>query len=292
MSSVKSLFVSHTKGGELLEIDFSQLEVYTLAILAGEETLWKDLKSGRDLHTISACLYTGKDYASLSSLIQNGDPFSIAVRKTAKAITFSYLYGASAKGISKNLGIPLNKVESFLNEYDYRYPYIKKWWNKNQIEAIKNSKVVNGGEIYSFVRSPTGTKYNFKHYPNKYKPNAMPTPSPTEMKNYPNQGFATGDFIQYLLGEYYKLHIQHPDKYPFKMINTTHDSILFDLGVNQNPEDLKRLYDFFRDIGWNFINYFNIKLPNFVKEDQKTPLFPYSTKRGTEWSFSGVESSS
>jgi len=63
--------------------------------------------------------------------------------------------------------------------------------------------------------------------------------SPTKMKNYPVQGFATGDIVPMVLGEVFKMVKTTEWSTRFKLINTVHDSILFDIAPRGEGELLR-----------------------------------------------------
>ena len=75
----------------------------------------------------------------------------------------------------------------------------------------------------SVMRSSTGRRLYFKQYPNDYT--GKWGYSSTEMKNYPVQSLATGDIVPLMLGKIFDLWKHHP---AIKLVNTVHDSILFD----------------------------------------------------------------
>ena len=80
---------------------------------------------------------------------------------------------------------------------------------------------------YGEYTSITGRKYAFREYDDFNKGTSF---SPTQMKNYPVQGFATGDIVPLVLGKLYRVLKNDPllsDS--CLMINTVHDSVVFDI---------------------------------------------------------------
>ena len=66
----------------------------------------------------------------------------------------------------------------------------------------------------------------FKEYKSTYRTDRDYTFSPTELKNYPCQGLATGDIVPLLLGILFRKFVNRDG---IKLVNTVHDSILFDM---------------------------------------------------------------
>lgn len=99
-------------GQLIIASDYSQVEMRVLAALCGDEKLIGAIRSGEDLHDVTARLVFGDD-------------FTKADRKLAKMIGFGKVYGGGAATIQRQTGAPLDKVREAIAAYDATYPGIK-----------------------------------------------------------------------------------------------------------------------------------------------------------------------
>ncbi|MCX5715653.1 MAG: DNA polymerase I, partial [Candidatus Omnitrophica bacterium] len=106
--SIRKAFVAQDKKSLIVSADYSQIELRILAHLSKDETLMSAFKSGQDIHTYTASLLS----------IQ---------RSQAKTVNFGIVYGMSAYGLSKGLGIPVEEAQRFIDAYFERYPKVKEY---------------------------------------------------------------------------------------------------------------------------------------------------------------------
>jgi DNA polymerase I-like protein with 3'-5' exonuclease and polymerase domains len=217
---IKQIFKSRFEDGYLVEFDFNQLEVVALAHVTGDEQLIYDISHGVDIHS---ALY--KDLFGRVPTKEERKPF--------KARTFQLIYGAGAKAISKSAGCPLDEAKRFIDVFYTRYPGVARWHveflDKAEESGVhqKNSEGVTDLFATFEWQSETGRKFIFKEYENTYTWSTKKySYSPTELKNYPIQGLATGDIVPMMLGVIFHKIKRRND---VAMINTIHDSILFDV---------------------------------------------------------------
>lgn len=255
--SIKSCFRSRWDGGYLVDVDFSQLEVVALAILSNDTQLKEDILSGKDMHTVRA--------AELFSIPEA--MVTPAQRQLCKALSFQLQYGAGWKSMSEKNGISGQRAKDFIYNYYARYPQVREWQD-DVAYTVKGSRRVTGKHTPKGVpmgegvyESITGRVYKFNEYDSSFKDDA--SFSPTEMKNYPVQGFATGDIMALYRGRVYRklLSLRNDD---IKLINTVHDSVMLDVQskglveyvyrevmkpeADRLPELLKDLWDIDCDI--------------------------------------------
>ena len=194
---VKKVFVSRFDGGKILEADFAQLEFRAAAYLSQDEVAIEEVSTGFDVHA-----YTAKVISDA------GQPTS---RQDAKAHTFAPLYGATGYGRTK-------AEAAYYEHFTSKYRGVAAWHSRLAEEAIATQKITApSGREYAFPdveRRPRGRVSHF-----------------TQIKNYPVQGFATGDIVPLAL-----LHIEDllKDKKSC-IVNTVHDSIVID--VHPKEED-------------------------------------------------------
>ena len=123
---IRKAFVPSEEGRVLVSADYSQIELRILAHLADEPALKKAFASGEDIHTFTAGLIFDVDLKDVTKDMRYG----------AKRINFGIIYGMSAFGLAKDLGVPNKEAQSFIDRYFLRYPGIKTFM-ENEIEKAK-----------------------------------------------------------------------------------------------------------------------------------------------------------
>lgn len=115
-SLIRSCFKAKD-GYSFLGADYSQIELRLLAHLSGDEELIKAFCSGRDVHIHTA------------SLIYNvpEDQVTRQMRQAAKTVNFGIVYGQSAFGLAKQLGISQKEAAFFIETTFKRYPKVKNY---------------------------------------------------------------------------------------------------------------------------------------------------------------------
>jgi Autographiviridae DNA polymerase len=229
MSEIKECFISRFPNGVLLESDFSQLEVVGLAALSYDPVLIDDLLAGRDMHRYFAAALFDKPLLDVTK----------SERTFTKKMTFQLQYGSGADNMSRKLGIAKEKAERFIQLYYERYTRVKAWQDE-VIEAVKRSRSPSkrwgAGEVplgRGQWASPTGRLYTFYEMgkPEGWKGhNKEPDFMPTQIKNYPVQGFATGDIMALFRARVFRWWVNSPKSVRENVLpnNTVHDSIMFD----------------------------------------------------------------
>lgn len=216
---IKKTFVSRYKGGVLVEFDFSQLEVAILAHVTGDKTLISDIVSGKDIH--SELFYD-----------MNKKRPTDEERKWFKRLTFGLIYGAGPTTLAENAGCDFSVAKKFITTFYTRYPEVQKWHYTMQIQAnrcgLHDKSATGEHELARTWRwaSPTGRIYVFREYKNTYHLDREYNFSPTELKNYPIQGLATGDIVPMMLGVLFRKFVNRTG---VCLVNTVHDSIMFDV---------------------------------------------------------------
>jgi DNA polymerase-1 len=102
-------------GSVVLAADYSQIELRIMAHLSGDEGLVRAFAAGKDIHRATASEVFGVAVDSVS-----GDQ-----RRSAKAINFGLIYGMSAFGLAKQLGIGRGEAQQYVDLYFERYPGVK-----------------------------------------------------------------------------------------------------------------------------------------------------------------------
>lgn len=271
-SRIKGCFESRWDDGYLMEVDFSQLEVVALAILSGDEVLKNDILSGLDMHRVRASELFG---------IMEYD-VTDEQRRLAKQLSFQLQYGAGYKSMAEKNGCSEEVAARFIDNYYTRYPQVKRWQEQVAAEVKASRRPGSGYTTKGFPRgegvlmSPTGRIYKFYEYDSSYGKYGTTSFSPTEMKNYPVQGFATGDIMALYRAKLYRELLARGLHERLLMINTVHDSVMLDV---PSMEDVKLAYEICREVADN--------LPELIEElwgiEVDVPL-KVEAKYGPRWS--------
>lgn len=104
------------KNSVLMGIDYSQIELRVLAQLSGDENLREAYQNSMDLHSLTA-----RKIFELS----DEEEVSREERIIAKTINFSIIYGKTAFGLAKELGISQKEASEYIDRYFNQYPKVK-----------------------------------------------------------------------------------------------------------------------------------------------------------------------
>ena len=104
-----------TKGNKIISADYSQIELRVMAHLSKDKGLLEAFNQGEDIHSKTA-----------SEVFDvNLDEVTSDLRRNAKAINFGLIYGISAFGLGKQLGINRNLAAEYMGMYFEKYPGVK-----------------------------------------------------------------------------------------------------------------------------------------------------------------------
>ncbi|MGB0570857.1 MAG: DNA polymerase I [Alphaproteobacteria bacterium] len=136
---IRAAFVAG-KGNKLVSLDYSQIELRVVAHVAGEEALIAAFQDGQDIHAMTASQV-------FDVPLEDMDPM---VRRNAKAINFGIIYGISAFGLARNLGIDRGEAGAYIKAYFERYPAIKQYMDDTKAFAHEAGFVetIFGRRIY------------------------------------------------------------------------------------------------------------------------------------------------
>jgi len=104
---IRAAFLPGEPGWRFVSADYSQIELRILAHLSGDERMREAFAAGEDIHTRTAAAVQGVSLTDVTP----------AMRRTAKAVNFGILYGQSAFGLAKGLGIPQAEAAAFIAAY-------------------------------------------------------------------------------------------------------------------------------------------------------------------------------
>lgn len=134
-SAIRSCF-KPKEGYSFLGADYSQIELRLLAHFSEDRELIRAFQKGRDIHLHTASLIYGIPESEISA----------EMRKTAKTVNFGIIYGQTAFGLSKQLGIPQRDAAAFIQAYFAQYPGVRQYLEECKEQARKTlySKTLTG----------------------------------------------------------------------------------------------------------------------------------------------------
>jgi len=127
---IRAAFIAE-KGHKLLSVDYSQIELRLVAEMAEVEPLKQAFRDGHDIHALTASQVFGVP-------LEKMDPLT---RRNAKAINFGIIYGMSAFGLAKQIGVAQSEASAFIKAYFERYPGIRAYMDKMKETARKQGYV-------------------------------------------------------------------------------------------------------------------------------------------------------
>jgi DNA polymerase-1 len=128
---IRQGFVAGEPKHVLISADYSQIELRILAHLSGDAALSEAFFSDEDIH---------RDTASRVFGVSPGEVTS-DMRRQAKAVNFGVVYGISAFGLGRNLGISNSEADKFIKAYFAQYPGVRKWLDSTIKEAHETGYV-------------------------------------------------------------------------------------------------------------------------------------------------------
>lgn len=127
---IRSAFVAG-EGRTIIAADYSQIELRVLAHLSGDRALIESFRAGEDIHRRTAAEIMGKLPEEVSA----------EERRSAKAVNFGLIYGMSAFGLAKQLGIARGTAKNYMDAYFARYPDIGRYL-KDVVDSAKRDGFV------------------------------------------------------------------------------------------------------------------------------------------------------
>jgi len=124
----------------IVSADYSQIELRIMAHLSDDARLLEAFAHGEDVHRATAGEVFGVPPAEVTS----------EQRRYAKVINFGLIYGMSAHGLAKNLGIERAAAQSWIDRYFARYPGVAEYMDRTRAEAREQGFVetVFGRRLY------------------------------------------------------------------------------------------------------------------------------------------------
>ena len=120
-----------SEGHRFISADYSQIELRVMAHMSKDEGLLKAFQEGEDVHSKTASEVFNVDIEEVTT----------DLRRNAKAINFGLIYGISAFGLGKQLGITRNLAAEYMAMYFEKYPGVKEYMESTKKLAGENGYI-------------------------------------------------------------------------------------------------------------------------------------------------------
>ena len=127
---IRKAFIAE-EGKLLMAADYSQVELRIMAHLSGDEGLTTAFQQGLDVHRATAAEIFDEELDQVNS----------DQRRSAKAINFGLIYGMSAFGLAKQLGIGRHEAQEYVERYFHRYPGVRDYMGNTRQVANEQGYV-------------------------------------------------------------------------------------------------------------------------------------------------------
>ena len=203
---IRQAFIA-PKGHVLLSADYSQIELRIMAHLSGDEGLRSAFADDGDIHRATAA----EVFEVALEKVTNDQ------RRAAKAINFGLIYGMSAFGLARQLGIERHAAQDYVGRYFGRYPGVREYMERTRAEARARGFVetVFGRRLYlPDIRS---RDRNLQQYAERSAINA------------PMQGTAADIIKRAMIRVHAWL---HESKVPANLVMQVHDELVLEVKVS------------------------------------------------------------
>lgn len=187
----------------LISVDYSQIQLRLLADMANVHTFKETFNNNADIHEQTARKIFN---------IPTDQPVPRDMRRAAKTVNFSIIYGISSFGLASQLGVSRGDAQNIINTYMAGLPEIREYIDKTKEFALANA----------CVYTPWGRRIELPDVKNpRMRAYAM-----RAAINAPIQGFEA-DLMRRAMVEIDK-NIMHPNADKIRMIMQVHDEIVFE----------------------------------------------------------------
>jgi DNA polymerase-1 len=209
-------------GSRMLAADYSQIELRIMAHLSGDERLLAAFQAGEDIHRATAAEILGVAPGAVSA----------EQRRSAKAINFGLIYGMSAFGLARQLGIERQAAQDYVDLYFARYPGVREFMDRIRAQARADR----------FVETLFGRRLyltNINHSNQQLRSAAERTAI-----NAPMQGTAADIIKRAMIKVDHWIQHERP---PVRMIMQVHDELVFEVEAGAVEATAERIRAIMQD---------------------------------------------
>ena len=199
---IRKCFIA-AAGHTLISVDYSQIQLRLLADMANVQTFKETFNNGADIHEQTARKIFN---------IPASQPVPRDLRRAAKTVNFSIIYGISSFGLAGQLGVSRTEAQNIINSYMAGLPEIKQYIEETKAFATENA----------CVYTPWGRRIEL---PDARNPR-MRAYAMRAAVNAPIQGFEA-DLMRRAMVEIDK-NIMQPNTNKIRMIMQVHDEMIFE----------------------------------------------------------------
>ncbi|MEX9949501.1 DNA polymerase I [Providencia alcalifaciens] len=200
---IRQAFVARD-GYKVMAADYSQIELRIMAHLSQDKGLLTAFAEGKDIHRATAAEVFGVPLEEVTS----------DQRRSAKAINFGLIYGMSAFGLARQLGIPRGEAQRYMDLYFERYPGVLRYMENTRLQASEQGYVetLEGRRLYlADIKSSNGMRRKAAE---------------REAINAPMQGTAADIIKKAMIAVDSWLETEKPDA---DMLMQVHDELVFEV---------------------------------------------------------------
>jgi DNA polymerase-1 len=231
--NIRKAFIAK-KDYQILSLDYSQIELRVLAVIANVDNLIFAFNNNEDIHKKTASEIFHID-------INNVDN---ELRRKAKAINFGIIYGQSVFGLAKQLNISKQESKEYIDKYFINYPQISDYMKQTIEFAQQHHFVLTGFKRKCFIDNINSSNFNIKSFAQRSAINAIIQGTASDIMRLALRDLY--DFIQ-------KNHLQ------CKMLLQIHDEVLIEIHKDIAKEIAPILKTIMENVLKN--NTFNLNIP-------------------------------
>jgi DNA polymerase I len=208
---IRRAFVPQVTDGAILAADYSQIELRLLAHFSKDEALKEAFEKGEDIHRFVAA----QVYDITLDMVTKEQ------RGKAKAVNFGIIYGQTAYGLSRSIGMPVDEAQRFIDDYFGRYPQIRTFMDNVITNATKDGYVKTILGRRRAIPELTGANNNRRRLGERMAVNTVV------------QGSAADMIKIAMINIYKRIRQEYPD---LKMLLQVHDELVFELPKEKAEE--------------------------------------------------------
>ncbi len=214
---IRAAFVAEP-GHVLISADYSQIELRVLAHLSGDEALSEAFRQGVDIHDRTAERVFGGPDGPLGLDAHE-------LRRRAKIVNYALLYGKTAFTLAKDIGVPQQAAQAFIDAYFAGYPGVRAYIDRTLDDARASG----------VVRTVTGRRRLVPELTSKN--GQVRAAAEREAVNMPIQGTAADVLKKAMIAVHAELERFNTGRAkPSRMILTVHDELLFEVPESDAAE--------------------------------------------------------